>query len=311
MSNLIEIKKRILSIESIIKVTKVMYMISVSKLTKSKPVMLEAQKSFKDIQLTMIDLYNNCDNKVILDQFFVKNDKFHKAVNAELVVVFSSDKGLCGNINSSLFKETIKYIKTQKTKISILPIGKKAKNFFEKFLDRNQNLYSIVDLNEKFYSESMQKHYLNIISEYIVNQYNMKKYNKCSVFAFDFKNLISYNITHKNILPISFNSLMQSKESSYRKNSNDGYIDGKKFFNININDKILDIATKQYVKYFLGDSFFSTLVSIYAGRMKTMDTATKNGEDLTSFLKLKYNKTRQAMITAELSDIVSGAQAVL
>ena len=326
MSGLIEIKKRINSIYSIIKVTKVMNMIAVSKFNKTKHIAHLANSYLKNYNTIIDNLIANVNDVNILlkNGIKIKNINVNNLINNKnkvMLLVFSSDKGFCGGINSVLFKQMIQFIKNQNANnvhVSIVLIGKKINSFF-----KNSNKINILkelkyDINFNLIDkdiESESENYQNItnIGKKIFNLYtNKKEFDECYVLYSKFRNIITFETVIEKILPTERSS-ENLKLFSHKSNENKVKTCNSNNSNITLEnnyDDILKLGMSFFFILNINNVFLSNLLSIYSSRMKAMDGATNNGNDLKKVLILKYNKTRQAIITNELCDIVTGFEAL-
>jgi len=293
MSNLVEIKKRITSITSTIKVTKVMQMIATAKIAKIKQLIPISEK------------YNNYANEILssylkysadsdnLNKYFNEDKQDNKSV---LFILMSSDKGTCGSINTTIFKEMhnlIKEYKNNSYNITILPMGKKA----NKWVAENSEKLNIKKYNNPLVvdAENCNSYAINTMLQDMVQKYDNNEYSKIVLVYHKFKNIITFNSVSEVLLPFN-------KEALDVKNA--------KFTNINEGDLEVSALIEFLIRTKVYNAYLSNLSSVVASRMNAMDNATKNGQEIIDELRIKYNKGRQASITAELSDIVSGFEAI-
>ncbi|MEN9782653.1 MAG: hypothetical protein RL208_806 [Pseudomonadota bacterium] len=293
MASVVEIKNRIASVSSIMKVTKVMHMISVSKLNKSRGIRGYYDSVRDEFGVLVKNVLDNFADSYMLDTFFRKK-------RSKLIIVLSSDRGLCGNVNSSVFKtfrnEVEKAISEYES-VYVLPVGKKASVFVGRNRVNLSNLYSnleFVGVENAFHSESFDVNVLNEISSF-VNDFYKNKSCDISVVYSHFKNVI----TSEPVVSDVFASFKVDDSSV-------GY---SEYYNIYDSQSVLEGVMSLYLSSVLKSFYFDHMTSVYSNRMKAMDNATKNSQELSFQLKLSYNKIRQAMITNELSDIVSGSEA--
>lgn len=307
MSNLIEIKKRMESIASTIKVTKVMQMIATAKIAKIKPMIVVVDR-YEQSANEVLGLYlKNSTNTNEIEKFFEKTTDGKKSNNEKkqkkeqnkkvLLLMFASDKGTCGSINTNIYKFTIEKVKEyQKDNcdITILPIGKRAVKWVKSNAEK---------LSFKIYSQDnfvADAEYCNgevvgKITKNIVSNFKNEEFDEIKVLYHKYKNIITCFTDELQILPISKDTI---------KLENIG------FTNIDESENTINAMIDFFVRTKIYNSYVSNIASIVSSRMNAMDNATKNGQELIDELRIKYNKTRQASITAELSDIVSGSEAL-
>jgi len=292
MSNLVEIKKRIESITSTIKVTKVMQMIATAKIAKIKTKMSAVEKYNNYANEIVSEYLKNIEDTAEFDKYFIKNEN-NKNI---LFVVFSSDKGTCGSINTNIFKEINILIKQHQDKretITILPIGKKAVKYFETNASKiGVNVYQIDKYADAEYCNNEIIH--NTVNNLIV-AYNNGRFGEIHFVYHKFKNIITCNAVDDILLPFDKSQIN---------------IEKAEFFNITKTEFISSSIIEFFIRTKLYNAYISNIASIVSSRMNAMDNATKNGQEIIDELKIKYNKGRQANITSELSDIVSGFEAI-
>lgn len=300
MGNLVEIKKRIESVSSTIKVTKVMHMIATAKIAKVKQI-INVVDRYNDYANEILSLYlKNTEYKNDIRKFFEINKQAQQSV---LLLVFSSDKGTCGSINTNIFKEMSNYIKEyqeQNKKITILPIGKKAVKYLQSnYKKLGVEIYKLEQYPDAEYCNGEMVS--NIMND-ILTSYNNFKYNEVSVISHKYKNIITCYVEKKQLLPVL------KEDNNKKKNKED--VEKDVFINIEECDKMPSSIIEYYIRTKLYNLYVLNIASIISSRMNAMDNATKNGQDIINDLKIQYNKGRQAHITSELSDIVSGFEAI-
>ena len=292
MSNLIEIKKRIESITSTIKVTKVMQMIATAKVAKVKQIIISSDKYDKIANSILSEYMQNTKNAYLIDKFVKNNNKLR--YKNMLLICMSADKGTCGGINTNIIKEL--NLLTQKNKqdncnITICPIGKKI----SKYLELHSNDFKIANFTEEpICAENYVSADINKLVSKIINAYMNNEFDAICFMYHKFKNIITCNIVNEQILPID-------RVLSEEKNN---------FINIYDSKNTLSSILEYFVRTKFYNSYISNLASVVSSRMSAMDNATKNGQEIINELRIKYNKTRQAGITSELSDIISGSEAI-
>ena len=296
MSNLVEIKKRIASIASTIKVTKVMQMIATAKIVKIKQMISCADKYNAFANLILAEYIKNTANRNKIDIFFQKKDKKENKKKF-LFFLMSSDKGTCGSINANIFKEfnsIVKQYQNSECEIIVCPIGKKAKKYLESYSTKlNINVFSSSNIDAENYNNKEITELIN----HSVEEYKNNNIDAIYFVYHKFKNIITCNAMCEKILPLE--------------NENDFYCNkNADFTNIEETESI----SIEIMKFFVRTKFYNTyvlnLASIVSSRMNAMDSATKNGQEIIDDLRIKYNKSRQTNITSELSDIVSGFEAI-
>lgn len=288
MANLKEIRTRIASVSSTQQITSAMKMVSASKLRKSQNAILKLRPY--SAKMTEI-IQNLCGSEK--DELPLARQS--KVLNNVLIIVLTSNKGLCSTFNSNVIKATnqrIEYYKENNVgiKIDVKTFGKKGTDFFKK----QNNLINFVGENDDIWDNLSFENVANE-GEELIKEFINKKYDKIEIIYNQFKNASTQILTYETFLPISF------EESS---NINNDYIFEPSKVEI-INSIIPQSLKTQLFKCFLDSS-----ASEHGARMTSMHKATDNATNLLKDLKLTYNKARQASITNEIIEICSGAEAL-
>ena len=281
MPSIKEVKNRIGSVKSTQQLTKAMKMVAAAKLKKAQDKVVQLRPYSKKLNEILSNLSGSVSNDLFLE----------KEINNVLVIIISSDKGLCGSFNSNLIKQFTSYCDNINTKkVSVLPIGKKAYDFFKKS-EYNLILDYWQSLNGFSYEKSSE------ICDYIISSFLDSKYDKVAIIYNEFKNVAVQKSVADDFLPVI-------PESDEKKESNKNYI-----FEPNKN-KIVNNLIPQSLKTQFLKAVLESNASEQGSRMTAMSQATDNAGELLKELKLTYNRTRQAAITKEILEIVGGAEAL-
>lgn len=292
MANLKEVKGRIQSVVSTQQITKAMKMVAAAKLRRAQDRIIQmrpySQKLSEIIQNVSAGQSDDADNPYSEE----------RAIERVLLVVVTSDRGLCGAFNSSVFKGAKALIAEKYSHVEasgnleILPIGKKA---YEHFFKRK---YKVIDT----YSHLMEK--LNFAdakeaAEMVMAEFLGGTYDRVDIVYNEFKNVATQIVKKEQFLPI--------KEAEIEEEESFGEIDY-------IYEPSKEFIFDELVPKSLKIQFYKTLLesnaSEHGARMTAMDKATENADELLKELRLTYNRTRQAAITTEILEIVGGAEAL-
>ena len=285
MPNIKEVKNRIGSVKSTQQLTKAMKMVAAAKLKKAQDKVTELRPYSNKLNEILSNLSGSINNK-LFEKRKVKNT---------LIIVVASDKGLCGSFNSNIFK-LFNSIAEEKNlnpnSTIIMPIGKKANDFFKK---KN---FKLIDefwttLNGFSYSDA------SMIFDYVHKEYISNNIDQVHIIYNEFKNVAVQKSVIEKFLPIE-ESLSEDESS----NVNNNYL-----FEPNKSD-IANSLIPQTLKTQILKSVFESNASEQGSRMTAMSQATDNAGELLKELKLTYNRTRQAAITKEILEIVGGAEAL-
>jgi len=289
MANLKEVKGRIQSVQSTQQITKAMKMVAAAKLRRAQDSILQMRPYAQ--KLTAI--INNITASVNDDSLSTKYAE-EREVNNVLLVVQTSDRGLCGAFNSSIFKYTKALIaeKYAAQEVTLMPIGKKA---YEHFKKRG---YDILE----GYSELF--HRLNFedarnAAEDVMGMFERKEFDKVEIIYNEFKNVATQVVKNEQFLPIA----KPETDENEKKVETDYIFEPEK-----------EVLFKELIPKSLKIQFYRTLLesnaSEHGARMTAMGQATDNADELLKQLRLTYNRTRQAAITKEILEIVGGAEAL-
>lgn len=294
MANLRDIRNRISSVNSTQQITKAMKMVAAAKLRKAQERMTKTRPYAAKIQEVVGRL---------ADSGNVSSPLVEKSDNNEnlLFIIIGSDRGLCGGFNNNLFKEVEKRLENEFSSqleaetISLVTIGKKATSYFKK------RKYNVIESFPGFF-DSIEYDSTSAIMESAISDFVKKTYDEVYLAFNEFKTVIAQNRKIEKVLPIdpsSFNAKTVDDSKSiidyiYEPNSK----------------AILDKLLPLHLNTQLWKAVLESNASEQGARMTAMDSATENAKDLERDLKLKYNQARQSAITTEISEIVSGAQAL-
>jgi F-type H+-transporting ATPase subunit gamma len=291
MANLKEVRIRISSVQSTQQITKAMKMVSAAKLKRATNAIVQLRPyatKLKDILSNLSASLEGSSSPFIQD----------REPNKVLVVVVSSNRGLAGAFNMNVIKATNNLIaekyneQYKRGDVKIIAIGKKAQDFYQK---RN---YQVIGNNDDLYNALTFKN-VTRITDSIMAGFVKGEYDKVELVYNRFKNAAVQIVTSEQLLP-----LMKAEEVVVSKSSNVDYI-----LEPSQTDIVEQLIPKS-IKIQLYRAVLDSHASEHGARMTSMDKATENAGDLLKALKLSYNQARQAAITTELTEIVSGAAAL-
>ena len=282
MANLKELRNRITSIGSTMKITSAMKMVSAAKLKKAQDAIVQMRPYSSKLTEILQKASSTLDG----------SENVYGEVregNKTRLVVVTSNRGLCGGFNSSVVKKAKAYMTNNDEDISIASIGKKAGEAFkydDRLVDSNTELWDEINfLNASGYAKSLMKGYLAGDFDKVVIVYN------------SFRNAAVQIPTVEQFLPLA----LDSKEVN---------VDTTEYLYEPSMTEILDDLIPISLKTQLYASLLDANASEHGSRMTAMHKATDNAQELQGDLKLVYNKARQAAITNEILEIVGGADAL-
>mgnify|MGYP001175783247 FL=1 len=293
MPNLKELKNRISSVKSTRKITSAMKMVAASKLRRAQE-LAESSRVYADsLSFILSSLAGNTKNSADLPEILTgrENSKI------SLLIINSSDRGLCGGFNSNLFRNAKKWISDQQGQgksVKIMTVGKKASSFYKKTdLDI---VASFEDLNSNDRQIQVSEEIKNKIMELFENN----EIDEVSILFNKFVSAISQEPTYQSLIPLS-----NEETSEDESEANNAIFE----FEPDKNELLEYLVPRNFLTQ-IYRSVLESSASEHAARMTSMDNATRNAGDMIDRLTLTYNRTRQAFITKELIEIISGAEAV-
>jgi len=298
MPSLKDIKTQINSVGSTKKITSAMKMVAASKLRRSQEKAEEARPYSSRLEEMLSSLASSSasgEGVIKLLSGTGKDENY-------LIVPVNADRGLCGGFNSSINKESFKLAKSlenQNKKVQLLPVGKKSRDFFNRVMKENI-VDSFVDNNVSTSGyESALK-----ISNKIQELFFEGSFDKCILVYNKFKSAISQEVTQQQLIPLDVSSNKDADTDKEEVSDNAIYT-----YEPDEETILKDLLPKN-----VSIQIFKVLLESDAGeqgaRMAAMDNATRNAGEMIDSLTLKYNRTRQAFITKELIEIISGAESI-
>ena len=291
MPSLKDLKNRIGSVKSTQKITSAMKMVAAAKLRKAQ----EQAIASRPYCSSMEKIVSSLASKLIDNAPELLKGK--KDIKKQLLVVFSADRGLCGGFNGSISRAVKLEVKKSKDlgiETKLLFVGRKSADTLKK--DFQQHIVEIVTGNSTnpIYSDALS------ISSTIVDLYQKDEFGSCKIIFNKFVSAITQEVTLKSLIPIETNN--EDVSNNNQVSSVYEYEPSE--------EVILEELLNKNIATQLFSAQMESTASELAARMTAMDNATRNAGDLIDRLTLQYNRTRQAFITKELIEIISGAEAL-
>lgn len=282
MANLKEIRGRITSISSTMQITSAMKMVSAAKLKKATDAIVMLRPYSEKLQ----EIIENVSSTTDLEG--VSTFTAEREVKKVLYIVVTSNKGLAGAFNSSVIKELNQVVGNTQHEVEILSVGKKV-------FDAVRRTRKVYD-NQSAIFDGMSFQVVSNFMENVMKDYKEEKFDKVFVIYNKFINAATQEVHTEQVLPIA----MAAKEE----NANTDYI-----FEPNAAE-ILNVLIPKSIKTQVYKAILDSIASEHGARMTAMHKATDNAQALKNDLVIFYNKARQAAITNEILEIVSGAEAL-
>ena len=292
MPSLDDLKKRIKSVKSTQKITKAMKMVAAAKLKKAQENAEKGRPYSEKLQNIILNLTKSISDSTNAPKLLAGNGKN----KIYLCVVITADRGLCGGFNSNickLAKSHFKNILKEGKELKIITVGSKGH-------DQIKTEYGKYIIDKKSFKEKKQISFAeaNIVGKKVIELYEQEQFDKCIIFYNNFKNVITQIPQAEQIIPTFLKEKEKTNETvfSYEFEPDE--------------DEILEDLLPKNVSVQIFKAFLENAASEQGSRMTAMDNATRNAGDLVDKLTINYNRSRQASITKELIEIISGAESL-
>ena len=294
MANLKDIQRQIKSVSSTQKTTRAMKLVSTAKLRRAEELAKRSRLYAAKMNQVIAEIAGRIKcHKVggIENRCFIDNDS-PKTVD---IVFVTADKGLCGGFNTQTIKAVNKLLreyKEQNVKVRLRGIGKKGVEYFK--YNEVEMFDTVINLSSKPDKERSD----NFI-ETSIEDFKDGKIDALHIVYNGFKNMMAQELHVKKILPVDSTQFECSEEPM-------------SILEIEAQDdeKMLDSLVNRYVEYAMYYTLIDSVAAEHSARMQAMDTATNNAKEMVKSLNVKFNKARQAAITTELIEIISGVESM-
>ena len=291
MASLDDLKKRISSVKSTQKITKAMKMVAASKLRRAQESAEKGRPYSEKMNNIILNLSNSISDKENSPKLLVGSgeDKTH------LCIVMTSDRGLCGGFNTNIIKKAKSYfqkILNEGKTLKIITVGSKG-------YDQLKRTYKDNIIEKISFKESKYVNYFDAekVGKIIINRFEKKEFDVCAIFYNQFKNVITQIPQEQQIIPL--------KTTESEKNSSEDNYDFEPE-----EDEILSNLLPKNISTQIFKAMLENSASEQGSRMSAMDNATRNAGEMVDKLTIQYNRSRQAAITKELIEIISGAESL-
>ena len=291
MASLDDLKKRIASVKSTQKITKAMKMVAAAKLRRAQESAEKGRPYSEKMNNVILNLSSGISDKENAPKLLsgTGNDKVH------LCVVMTSDRGLCGGFNSNIIKKAKSYfsqILSEGKELKIITVGSKGN-------DQLKRMYGDKIIENISFKESKNANYFDAdkVGKMVIDKFESSEFDICTIFYNQFKNVITQIPQAQQIIPLnSEDSEENSSEESYEFEPDE--------------DEILSNLLPKNISTQIFKAMLENSASEQGSRMSAMDNATRNAGEMVDKLTIQYNRSRQAAITKELIEIISGAESL-
>jgi F-type H+-transporting ATPase subunit gamma len=291
MPSLDDLRKRIVSVKSTQKITKAMKMVAAAKLRKAQQSAENGRPYSEKMQNIILNLTESISDPENAPKLLVGTGKDQ----THLCVVMTSDRGLCGGFNSNICRLAKRYfekILKEGKNLKIITVGSKGRDQ----LKREYGKYIIKKLSFKNIKKISFTE-ANEVGKIILDLFDVNEFDKCILFFNNFKNVMTQIPEAQQIIPTEVKKNSKENEEIFYEFEPD-------------KDEILDDLLPKNISTQVFKAFLENSASEQGSRMTAMDSATRNAGDLVNKLTINYNRSRQAVITKELIEIISGAESL-
>ena len=291
MASLDDLKKRISSVKSTQKITKAMKMVAAAKLRRAQESAERGRPYSEKMNNIILNLSSGISDKENAPKLLsgTGDDKVH------LCVVMTADRGLCGGFNSNIIKKAKAYFQklseSGKT-LKIITVGSKG-------YDQLKRLYQENIIENISFKDSKNANYFDAdkVGKVIIEKFENKEFDVCTIFYNQFKNVITQIPQEQQIIPLKTTEEKdKSSEENYEFEPDE--------------DEILGNLLPKNISTQIFKAMLENSASEQGSRMSAMDNATRNAGEMVDKLTIEYNRSRQAAITKELIEIISGAESL-
>ena len=291
MASLDDLKKRIASVKSTQKITKAMKMVAAAKLRRAQENAEKGRPYSEKMNNIILNLSNGISDKENAPELLIGTgeDKKH------LCIVLTSDRGLCGGFNTNIIKKAKAYfqkISSENKDLKIITVGSKG-------YDQLKRVYTDKIIEKISFKDSKTVNYLDAekVGKMIIDNFEKKEFDVCTIFYNQFKNVITQIPQKQQIIPLKNSEAKgHSSEDNYEFEPEE--------------DEILSNLLPKNISTQIFKAMLENSASEQGSRMTAMDNATRNAGDMVDKLTIEYNRSRQAAITKELIEIISGAESL-
>ncbi len=304
MPSLKTLKTRVKSIKSTQKITKAMQMVAASKLKKARNAASQGYFYAHALTKLITSAAEGAVNSPVLEVFLGLRGR-----KCKLIVVFSSDRGLCGAFNGNVIKHLQKRLDDlheQSKDYKLIFIGKKA---YEHFKGKYKN--HIIEMHDGIIGKDIDYNVFHELSLVFLDRIKKGEFNSCEIIYNEFHSVIKQQPTTRALIPIDIEK--QKAHDDKQDNDVKRHVVSDRVASYSFDPSEEVLIEHLLPHYFTVQLYNAALVSNaseQASRMTAMDNATRNSGELIKKLSIVYNRTRQAYITKELIEIISGSEAV-
>ena len=291
MASLDDLKKRITSVKSTQKITKAMKMVAAAKLKRAQDSAEKGRPYSEKMNNIILNLSSGISDKETAPKLLSGSGK----EQVHLCVVLTSDRGLCGGFNSNIIKKAKSYfakLNKEGKELKIITVGSKGN-------DQLKRVYGNKIIENISFKNSKNANYFDAekVGKIIIEKFQKEEFDICTIFFNQFKNVITQIPQAQQIIPLKTDINDKEKsEDNYEFEPDE--------------DEILTNLLPKNISTQIFKAMLENSASEQGARMSAMDNATRNAGEMVDKLTIEYNRSRQAAITKELIEIISGAESL-
>ncbi len=283
-NNMQDVKRRIKSVNSMEHITNAMKLVSAAKLRKAKATFEKSNENFHYITHSIAEMFNNAGD--IPDKYLVGNREIKKTG----YIIITSCRGLCGSFNSNVIKEAEQVMKKDVEAPTIVAIGTKGRDYFAKRGVAIHSSYTVAPETISFLETKD-------MSRPIIDMYNEGEIDQVMLIYTSYISTLDQQVKSVRLLPFEVEAdpeiIKHEKEVEYEPSV----------------EEVFNYLVPKYVEIMMYGAIVESATCEHAARRMAMENATDNARDMLDTLSLNYNRARQAAITNEIIEIVSGSEA--
>jgi F-type H+-transporting ATPase subunit gamma len=296
MANLKELKNRISSVKSTQKITSAMKMVAASRLKRAQEAAEAARPYAERMERMMASVMSNIGSTEGASKLLAGTG----SEDTHLIVVVTSDRGLCGGFNSSISRESrsrIRALKAESKNVKILCVGRKGRDQLKtEFGD------AIIETYEGIGKSGVQFDEARGVASKIVEMFDAGEFDICTIIYNKFVSVITQEVTPLQIIPVQMPEIAEDAPAAAGLSASYEFEPSEEEILADLLPSNLDVLVFR--------AMLESSASEHGARMSAMDNATRNAGDMIDDLSMIYNRSRQAKITSELIEIISGAEAL-
>jgi F-type H+-transporting ATPase subunit gamma len=301
MANLKDLRLRITSVKSTQKITSAMKMVAASKLRRAQAAAEEGRPYAERMERMLSELTTSLSSMDGAPKLLAGSgvDETH------LVVAITADRGLCGGFNGSIIRNTkrkVLNLQAEGKKVKLLCLGRKGRDALNREFS-NQIINTLEGLTKTGVDFSVTRD----VALNLVERFEAEEFDVCTIIYNKFVSVISQEMTIQQVIPFP---VPEAKDNEADDNKSDGKTQNAMYLMEPSEEEILNDLLPRNLSVQLYMALLESNASEHGARMSAMDNATRNAGDMLDDLTMTYNRTRQAVITSELIEIISGAEAV-